>query len=383
MQTDDRKLAVLQHPMARGCHTCFFRELCGGLDGFDADLGCLGSCGSGCADKQRSSGRQCDWTCPSRPDFWMRWAQVGWPISGEVNLRSFEPSLLPQYMPLIGHGGKRRSHLRQSTVAVSMFRMLRWYERTGQMRPNVRSGSHLRTSLRLEPESKVFLVSVAKDDKLETFWSRHKKDNIAERLRELDIIGITVPNFSFFDDAPRIHTLWNRWRMLRVAEHLSEAGIAVVPHLNALEPADWDFWSGFLRDHPHLTCVAKEFQTGNSKFKHARQAIDELQRLEQRLGRSLHPVLIGAGFVLGEIKSALERFTLIDSCPFMQTVHRRELIVDEKGARKWRLVRTPPGTFLDAKLERNVEAYVSWVARTKPKKFRVASQLMLRRRQQP
>jgi hypothetical protein len=232
--------------------------------------------------------------------------------------------------------------------------------------------------LRLESQTQVLLVSVAKDPKVERFWSRHQKDDLPSVLSELGIAGITVPNFSFFEDAPRIHNIWNRWRMIRVAERLSEAGLAVIPHLNALETSDWDFWTGFLREHPHITCIAKEFQTGNRKIRYAREAIDDLRSLEQRLGRSLHPILIGASFAWGEAKASLKRVTLVDSSPFLKTVHRQELVINSAGIRKWHLVRTDKDTLLDARLVKNIETYAAWARNVRPKHVRVPRQQLLR-----
>jgi hypothetical protein len=315
--------------------------------------------------------------------FQRRWNDVGWPNRAEqIRLRAFDPTSLPEYLPAVRHGGKRRNDLPSPLVAVGTFDILRWYKREGRLKPIVNSPSSLRARLRLHAGTQVILVSVANDLRVEMFWARHRADDVVAALRGLGIAGMTVPNFSFFEDAPRIHTIWNRWRMIRVAQRISEAGIAVIPHLNALEERDWDFWTEFLREHTNVTCIAKEFQTGNSKRQNAREAIDDIKRLEQRIGRGLHPILVGAGFMWGEAKACLHRLTLMDSRPFMQTVHRRRF-VNNAGRRKWYLERTDPDVYLDAMLEENIRSYTEWVEGVKPKPFHAPRQHLLRLRPIP
>ena len=74
----------------------------------------------------------------------------------------------------------------------------------------------------------------------------------AAALARLGTIAMTVPNFSFFENAPRPHTLWNLKRMLIVAEELTTAGLPAVVHLNALTAADWKLWTHFLRVRPEI-----------------------------------------------------------------------------------------------------------------------------------
>ncbi|HRI72111.1 MAG TPA: DUF4417 domain-containing protein [Polyangium sp.] len=292
-------------------------------------------------------------------------------------LRAFEPTNLPEYLPIIQHGGKRRIPLDAPIVGVPTFKILQWYPGSERLRPIVNSAELLRESFRLRRDCRLILISVAKDPQIEQLWSRYRKDEIATALRELNVEGMTVPNFSFFEDAPYIHNVWNRWRMIRVAETLSAAGIAVIPHLNALHSTDWDYWTGYLQEHPNIRCVVKEFQTGNAKPRYAREAIASLRRLEQRLGRGLHPILVGAGFVLGEAKASFPRFTLADSNPFMKTVNRREFTVAVGGRRKWLPLQIEQQVILDPLLATNLSRYTQWVTAKQSRHFSISEQLTL------
>lgn len=310
--------------------------------------------------------------------FQRRWADVGWPKSTPMRpLQAFDPTHLPEYLPIIQHGGKRRIPLDAPTIGIPTFKILHWYRSSKQLRPVVRSARSLREMFHLRQDCRVVLISVAKDPQIEQFWSRHRKDEIATAIRELNIEAMTVPNFSFFEDAPYIHNVWNRWRMIRVAETLSAAGISVIPHLNTLYSNDWDYWRGYLQEHPNITCIVKEFQTGNAKAQYAREAIAALRRLEQRLGRGLHPILVGARFVLGEAKASFPRMTLADSNPFMKTVNRRELTANLGGRRKWLRLQLERHERLDSLLATNLLRYTQWVASERSRNFSISEQLTL------
>ena len=58
--------------------------------------------------------------------------------------------------------------------------------------------------------------------------------DLAQRIANLKFAAVTVPNYSYFTDAPRTDILWNRKRAMIVTEELSAAGALVIPHLNAL-----------------------------------------------------------------------------------------------------------------------------------------------------
>ena len=103
--------------------------------------------------------------------------------------------------------------------------------------------------------------------------ARDDRIHLAEIFADLDIAAITPPNFSFFLDVPRPHSLYNRKRMLRVADEFLRHGIPVAPHLNATNEADWDFWISLFRDSPELSVYCKEFQTGNHLKQHYERSV--------------------------------------------------------------------------------------------------------------
>jgi hypothetical protein len=142
---------------------------------------------------------------------------------------------------------------------------------------------------------------------------------------------------------------------------LSEAGVSVAPNLSAVMPADWDFWSGFLRDNPQLVHVAVNFQTGYRSRKEGMKAIDRVVRMQDEIGRGLSLILVGGGQYVKDVAGRLASFTLIDSQPFKQSLYRKQFR-PVGNRRRWDDTWTMQGQPVDEIMQKNVEDYALWVA---------------------
>lgn len=336
-------------PSMASCQRCRFEDVCGGLDELQGSLfGCFSSC---------RAELQCgnyDWTCPCRPDFVSRWAEVGgWPPRPPVSLRACTEPTLPTYMPMVvTHGLKTRDVVPVPVAAVTTFELIKG--RGKRRHVDAENAAEFREQCRLPQDSRVLLVSVGHDGRLASYWRTRLQSELPQQLANLGVLGITVPNFSFFTDAPRTHTIWNRARMLRCAEEFSTAGLSVILHLNALTNADWDYWGSLLRDHPQHRYVAKEFQTGLLDPDKSDMAIKELAVLQDKLGRELHPLIIGGPRLAAKLPGYFKHFTIIDSKPWMATIKRR-LLEAKNGKIKERQHLTDKGELLDLLLSHNLE----------------------------
>jgi hypothetical protein len=197
------------------------------------------------------------------------------------------------------------------------------------------------------------LLSVKDDPDLETFWKYSELRSLPEYLANLGVEHITAPNFSFANNVPRTEHLANLARSLRCIEEFSTAGLSVIPHLNACNERQWDFWADFLKEHSEITVVAKEFQTGAAMPRIAQWHIDELQRIQERMGRGLHLLAVAGRRHLG-LLLGLERFTIIDSVPFVRTIFRRRM---SRNDGRWAIRFTRRGEPLDGLLRHNVDVY--------------------------
>jgi len=154
---------------------------------------------------------------------------------------------------------------------------------------------------------------------------------------------------------PRPEHLVNRSRSLREAERMAAAGLSVIPHVNAFNQRDWNCWRDFLRDHPHISMVCQEFQTGLASGKRARWHVYQMKNIEQIIGRGLQLIAAGGRRHL-PLLIELSAVTIIDANPFVKTHMRRRLV---EG--RWQRHATPDGEFLDQLMEDNVTAYTRYV----------------------
>jgi hypothetical protein len=258
---------------------------------------------------------------------------------------------LPLYVPHILHGFSRSSLLSPDYVALTTFDVTK-----PDSEKVFSSPSDLRCHFRVAQHARILLLSIGKDNRLEHHWRYSASQRLPEYLASLGIAHITAPNFSFALNDPRPEHLVNRSRSLREAERFTAAGLSVIPHVNAFNQTDWDSWRDFFRNHPHLTMVAQEFQTGLAGGTRARWHMWQLMNIEQSLGRGFRLIAVGGRRHL-PLLVGLGAVTVVDANPFVKTQVRRKLV---QG--KWINHATAEGVPLDALMEENIAAYGEYVA---------------------
>jgi hypothetical protein len=147
----------------------------------------------------------------------------------------------------------------------------------------------------------------------------------------------------------------NRMRSLKSAERLSAAGIKVIPHLNAFNETDWKFWGDFLKDHPHISIVVLEFQTGLASPRKAEWHICQLYNIQEFLGRQLHLIAV-AGRRHIPLLVGFPALTVVDSVPFVRACKRRQF---DRIDDKWIVNKTAKGTPIDDPLRHNITTYAA------------------------
>lgn len=333
---------------ALGCQDCFVREQCGGLYIPEA-IDCLRHC---CNKPDR-----CTYLCPHNKNFLRIWRDTnGIDITiDELRQTTARP---PAYVPLIQHGSNRVRPLDVPFVALTTFDVTRRDRRKSDMN---RDPDALRDNLRLDRNASILLCSVAPDHELERYWVQRKDRALIEGIRSIRPAHVIAPNFSLFRDVPRPDNLANIKRSILCAEEFSKAGLSVIPYVMGITDRDWQRWADFLKEHKTIQMVGKEFQTGGKRQRVGEWHIQRLLELQERLGRSLHLVAIG-----GRRYSMLRRFpwkvTIIDSVPFMRTMHRRQLTTNG-----WQVTLMPKKAPLDDLLHHNITAYAESCEMNRPR----------------
>jgi hypothetical protein len=342
-----------------GCRNCYVFQDCGGDElPIIRELGCANySKKSGLVD----SG---DMNPAQEGKFWKFWDDVdGLRDYSTASLLAVDSTGLPTYIPLLQHPYAKHGRLLDArVVAIRLFEVL-GRRKGGGYGPKYGSGSELRAAYSLRPGTDIILVGVDEDAPLEQFWAEHGVSGACESLVKLGLLGVTVPNYSFFTCVSRFQILRNRKRLLLAAERLSTAGVRVAPHLNANNESDWKFWKGFLLEHTEVNVVTVEFQTGaRADEKFGRWTFDQLLALQDSVARPLRPFLIGAGRYYKEAAREFESFSVIDSRPFMFAMSRQIIFKSPLGRFILKKFPTGPGAPLHHLMEVNFRLYPAMLA---------------------
>ena len=263
---------------------------------------------------------------------------------------------LPRYIPTLYHGFDYARPLDLDWVAVPLHVLFRSHA-DGSMEPIARTARRLRELLGVRPNTKIILTGVGPDQGIENFWGVHHKDNLLPLLRRLEICLFTVPNYSFFTNAPPLHNRYNCSRILRIAERAAEAGIISVIHLNAIYEQEWKDWEMLLIQHPEITAVCLEFQTGYTSHSVGDRAFNRLVKLLRTVSRPIHLILVGGARYAGELGRQSIPSTIIDAQPFMQTFHRKICMDRHDGNIKWKFKPSKIDELLDARFRWNLDKY--------------------------
>jgi hypothetical protein len=337
-----------------GCADCIYFEDCGGIQPekalFDCfDQYCLGDC-----DRSR-----CDNVCPYNPMFASFLAEIGGLRFDNLPPLTQAALELPRYIPVVHHGSRRQTPLSFPVVALDTYRIFR-LQGKDKYAALVCSAEQLRRAFCLAPDTRIVLRGTGKDPMIERYWSFRRSDNVTAQMAKLGVSLVIGPNFSHFLGVPRTDNIFNRRRQLICLEEISSAGLSPVPHLSAVQPGDWKFWRRYLCQNETIRYVAVEFQTGNKNRMEGRKVIDQLALVQDLLGRPLHPLAIGGGQFVEYLAGRFERFSLVDSKPFMNAVNRQAFDL-AAGKHPWRKCRTHDGQPIDNLLEQNLVSYARWI----------------------
>jgi hypothetical protein len=340
--------------VAASCHDCWLFDRCGGIvtepSLFDNSCFAQFCC-------QRAD---CDLVCPYNRHFQRDMRELhGLRFENlpQVVQRAVE---LPWYIPLIHHRYCHHQLLYWPVVALKTSDVVR--RKRGRYRTVAQDAEGLRRAFRLAPATRVILRGTDVDPHLERYWELRRLEGVPERLARLGIDLAIGPNFSHFLGVVRTETLGNRMRQLLCLGEMQQAGLSPVPHLSAVEPADWRFWEWYLRDRPGIRVVAVEFETGNKNPTEGRKVIDRIASIQEAVGRRLHLLAIGGTQFTEYLAGRLEAFTLLDSTPFMKAV-KRQVFDPNKPIRPWKKVRTERGQAIDPLIVHNLTHYAGWVQR--------------------
>ena len=332
------------------CQQCTFKP--GLCHGFEGDWGM-----AGCSVFNHSKCEKHEWTCV---------CNLGRLGARVMEVRNFQCRLerallpidfnLPQFVPTFYHRFSDVEPLEIEWVAVPLHVLFRPVSGDG-IKCLAEDRDALRASLGLHQKTRIMVTGPGKDQLIEVFWRFHRAAKLLDLLKKWDVQLFTVPNYSFFTDAPPLHHHYNRSRILRVAERATEAGVCSVLHLNALHRQTWKEWGDLLRSHSEIKHVCMEFQTGYASPEAGLAALGELVRIQENIQRPLHPILIGAARYAGFIGKHFRSCTIVDAQPFLKTFNRKIFKAMPGGGGDWFFKSTKPSESIIPRFKWNLSEY--------------------------
>ncbi len=333
----------------------------------DELLGCFHHCREVCVPRGT-----CDYTCPNNPDSYLvtkRWAEVdGKSLTTDncAQLPNTNGVKLPSYIPRINKAWKRGKKSRNARpldtawAAVSLFQLFKSIGKN-EYAPIAENGEELRKLFCLRSDCKIIAVGVGEDRHLERYWSFHSQYETAKALAKLDLECVTPPNFSYFLDLPKTHHIWNTKRILKVGDSFAFEGVATAPHVYATTQREWEFWTSFYTEQEHLNLVTLEFQTADSNNGRAERTMNNIIRFQDKLGRPIHPILVGGREAARYGASNFDSYTVTDFNPFIKATKRQILQVKGDGRLKWLELRTERETGLYQHINHNITTYAEHI----------------------
>lgn len=201
------------------CSLCLFRERCGGCSNCEAQF-CNQECG------------HCDTLCPQRSGAHALILSLGGP---EFSLTAGYGMELPAHIPIVPDRLPVLTPLNYVGIHGGNF-----LARNGSRINKGYLNKGISGALNLQPPVKSILDLYIKDRPLEGLWDNRK--SIYADLATLNFHAIMAPNFSLYDDAPRLEHLYNTKRSVTVFNEMLDAGLPAIPDVAWSNPADLDHW---------------------------------------------------------------------------------------------------------------------------------------------
>lgn len=322
-------------PVPSSCSECCIYDVCGGWDDIRRERGCFQRC-------EKCFSEPCDYTCPANPALFVKSVDevrgLG-TLPDRVLSNKQDLFGLPAYIPQIEHRGKRNSPLREPLVSIPLNRLCT-ISRRGKVELKFSSGESLRDELKLGRSTKVLITCVTKDYWIEGLYENRRR--LLPLLKALDPVGMTVPNFSFVRDSPRSNSIWNQTKGFRMIEHMADAGLETIPHLQAQTIRDWRRLESLFNKFPSLGYACMEFQTGlhdeDPDFPSRETYKQHFRNFQQSTGGRVHPVVLAGYREIGFLSEVCRSFSIIDANVFVKSANYQESYFLPDGTRRWRTI---------------------------------------------
>lgn len=267
------------------CVTCrLYGRECSGCSFCDAPLVCTGDC------------RLCPYMCINRPHAARYYLSVKDENGGDALIRHAQAEIptLPAYIPTL----PSRMHAEYNAADLPYVAVHggKFMSADGKRIAPRYLSDGVHKALGLDPKTKTVLHFYVPDRTLEGFWqNRHQ---IYPVLKEMGFSFIIAPNFSVYEDSPRLEHLFNIKRSAIVCSELLEHGINAVPDISWYEIKDLDRWAESI-NRSGVKLVSFSFQcVGGKRSSSAwRGYCAGLRYLCESMGEDVSVIVVGIAAV--------------------------------------------------------------------------------------
>lgn len=231
---------------SRSCETCNMQLHCQGCSFCEMPF-CKKDC------------HQCTSLCPCRGGSFGYLKSLG---GGEVLLKANSSHDLPEFIPVI----KDRLTEDIDVGDVIGIHSTTFFIPNGERINKRFINKGLAEALSLPKGTKGVLEFYVKDRTLEGFWDNRKE--IYYELKMMDWKVVIAPNFSVYEDAPRIDHLYSMKRSSIVYNEMIEQGIPAVPDITWYNQIDLDQWIREINKN-ELKTISYSFQVTDIRLKNS------------------------------------------------------------------------------------------------------------------
>jgi len=307
------QMAAYHPPLGDPCSSCKEALLCGGCPGHCRV--CL------CGECECSS---CSSFCCKHENFGNVVAGFGgFSFSSDSTEKISVPNL-PEYIPQI-QTGRWKGKIDIDFAAFSADKV---YSKKAsyQLHRSVLEG--IRKKFELADRTKLVLLNNGHDPIIEALWEGHRKSGLVAQYRRVGFDVVVSPDYSIFDDRPRVEHLLAMKKSLLFYEMMTVSGISSIPHIYMFNRRDTERWAEYLRHNEWIDHIAVCLQTDkNSTDSDFDNTLDQLASLRDSVGRELHLLAIGVYVTrrIAKVVRKFDRFTMTNGKTSMMALCGKRL----------------------------------------------------------
>ncbi|MEW9124928.1 MAG: DUF4417 domain-containing protein [Thermotaleaceae bacterium] len=230
----------------RDCKECFLYKDCGGCSLCERSL---------CQEKCHN----CFSLCFHRPKAAAYIKSLG---GIEINAAKNGEITLPKHIPILPDRLRAQPALSEMPlVGVHGGNM---FARNGEKINKSYLEKGFAGALNLHENTRGVLEFYVKDRTLEGLWDKRKE--IYPKLREMNFTAVIAPNFSVYEDTPRLDHLYNMKRSVTTYNEMMEAGICAVPDISWYGFEDLRRWAEAI-NRENIKTISVSFQVVDVRLK--------------------------------------------------------------------------------------------------------------------